>query len=307
MSIIESRFIKNSEVNVILNKFCDYLENLGYAAHTINSYNKDLREYIAFINNKDYIFMNADQSTVREYLDTLKKRSLTNSTLSRHLSSIKKFYKYLLRNEMSDKDAVINMSSPKREEKIVGFLTLSEVDKVLNIDDKGDFTLFRDKIMFLFMYAMGLRVSELVSITTKMINKDSEVVRITGKGGKMREIPLLKIIFTDWDMYMLKREKIMSENLNSHNSLFINRFGNKMSDRGVRDSMKRLIQNSNLNIDFSPHTVRHTFATHLLSNDAEIRGIQELLGHESISTTQRYTHVTNNRLFDVYNKCHPHS
>ncbi len=299
--------IKNNDINLVLCNFCDYLEQLGYAAHTINSYNKDLKEYIRFILEKNEVFSKADHMTVREYLDTLKKRDLTNSTLSRHLSSIKKFYKYLLRNEMSDKTSIIDMASPKREQKIVNFLSQSQVDKVLEIDDKGDFTIFRDKIMFLFMYAMGIRVSELISITTKMINKNSEVIRIHGKGGKTREIPILKIVFSDWDVYTARREKIMNDNNKSHDGLFINRFGAKISDRAVRDSMKRLILNSNLSIDFSPHTIRHTFATHLLDNDAELRGIQELLGHESISTTQRYTHVSNNRLFDVYKKCHPHS
>ena len=297
-----------NNVDMILHMFGEHLEQLGYAIHTISSYTKDLKDYIDFVNKNNGDFNSADQSTVRSYLELLKSRNLKNITLSRHLSSIKKFYKYLIRNEISDKTAIIEMSNPKSEEYLARFLTLSEVDQILNIETKeNDFTVFRDKIMFLFIYAIGLRVSELVSITTSMINKSSKVIRITGKGSKVREIPLLSIIFDNWDEYMIKREIIMKEHNQSHKSIFINRFGSAISDRAVRDSMKRLILNSNLGTDFSPHTVRHTFATHLLSNDAEIRAIQELLGHSSIATTQKYTHVTNKRLFEVYNKCHPHS
>jgi len=303
-----SDILSIDNIDTILYMFGEHLEQLGYAIHTISSYTKDLKDYINFVRKNNDDFSSADQSTVRSYLELLKSRELKNITLSRHLSSIKKFYKYLIRNEISDKTAIIDMSNPKSEEYLARFLTLSEVDQVLDIETKeGEFTIFRDKIMFLFIYVIGLRVSELVSITTKMINKSSKVIRITGKGSKVREVPLLSVVFDNWDEYMLKREIIMRDNGTNHTSIFINRFGSPISDRAVRDSMKRLILNSKLGTDFSPHTIRHTFATHLLANDAEIRAIQELLGHSSISTTQRYTHVTNKRLFEVYNKCHPHS
>lgn len=300
---------EKTELNIkmVIDEFSEYLQNLGFAVYTISSYNKDLKEYINFINRKNIPFENADHYTVREYLKILKDKKLTNSTISRHLSSIKKLYKYLIRNGLSNKTRITAMSSPKREEKVANFLSLKEIDSILEIDDKNDFTLLRDKIMLLFMYLTGIRVSELVSITMKMINKKSTVLRITGKGGKTREIPLLNAIFTNWDLYLLKREKLLKENNLNHDKLFINKYGESITDRSVRNSMKRLIEEGNLNISFSPHTVRHTFATHLLENDAEIRGVQELLGHESISTTQRYTHITNSRLFEVYNKFHPHS
>ena len=157
------------------------------------------------------------------------------------------------------------------------------------------------------MYAIGLRVSELASLRLSMIKKGSETLRICGKGSKVRDIPILPIIYENWDIYMEKRRIIQKEYSENNDYLFINRFGKPISDRSIRTSMKRLIRNANISIDFSPHTLRHTFATHLLNNDAEIRGVQELLGHETIATTQRYTHVTNSRLFEVYNKFHPHS
>lgn len=305
---MESSIVAKEGFNeFVLDEFSDYLQNLGYAVHTINSYNKDLKEYIKFIEGKGITFSNADHYTVREYLSVLKNRSLTNTTLSRHLSSIKKLYKYLIRNNMSNKTRIVDMSSPKREEHVAKFLSLSEVDSILKIDDNGDFTVFRDKIMLLFMYTIGLRVSELASLSLKMIHKNSTMLRICGKGSKTREVPLLPVIFTDWDLYIEKRNRIMKEYGEEHSYLFINRFGKVITDRSIRISMKRLISKSNLNIDFSPHTLRHTFATHLLDNDAEIRGVQELLGHESISTTQRYTHVSNMRLFEVYRKYHPHA
>lgn len=299
--------VKDDFSDFVLDEFSDYLQNLGFAVHTINSYNKDLREYIKFIERKGIDFIDADHYTVREYLSVLKNRKLTNTTMSRHLSSIKKLYKYLIRNNMSDKMRIVAMNSPKREEHVAKFLSLSDIDTILNIDDKDDFTIFRDKMMLLFMYTIGLRVSELASLTLKMIHKGSTVLRICGKGSKMREVPLLPIIFTNWDLYMEKRKRILNEYGEDHDYIFINRFGKFITDRSIRVSMKRLISKSKLNIDFSPHTLRHTFATHLLDNDAEIRGVQELLGHESISTTQRYTHVSNVRLFEVYRKYHPHA
>ena len=298
---------KNEEFNLILNEFSDYLHTLNFAAHTINSYNKDIREYIKFINSKNIYILEADHYDVREYLKYLKNKKLTNATMSRHLSSIKKLYKYLVRNNYSEKNKIINMKTPKREEHIAKFLSVNDIDKIIEIEDNGDFTLIRDKMMALFMYSIGLRVSELASLKLGMIEKNYKTLRICGKGSKYRDIPLLPIIYDNWDIYIQKRAMIQKEYSQQNDYLFINRFGKAISDRSIRTSMKRLMREANMHIDFSPHTLRHTFATHLLNNDAEIRGVQELLGHETIATTQRYTHVTNSRLFEVYNKFHPRS
>ena len=291
----------------LLDEFSDYLQTLNYAAFTINSYNKDLREYIKFLKKKNIDFKDANHYTVRDYLGVLQRKRLTRATMSRHLSSIRKFYKFLLRNGYSDKAKIVVMRSPKKEEHLARFLTLSDIEEVLNIRDGDKFTLIRDKMMALFMYTIGLRVSELASIKLSMIKKGDKYLRILGKGSKFRDIPLLPIIYDNWDKYMRAREVIEKENDIDSDNLFVNRFGKPISDRSIRVSMKRLMRNSHLAIDFSPHTLRHTFATHLLNNDAEIKGVQELLGHKSISTTQRYAHITNSRMFEVYNKFHPHS
>ena len=303
----EFKKINMNELEDILDKFGDYLQTLNYAAHTINSYTKDLKEYIKFLEDNNIDFNDANHYTIRDYFASLKNKKLKNATTSRHLSSIKKFYNYLIRNGRSDKTRIINMKSPKREEHIAKFLSLNDIDKILEIDDDNDFTIIRDKMMAIFMYAIGLRASELISIKLNMMHKGSTTLRILGKGSKVREIPLIPIIYDNWDLYMQKRAIIQREYGANNNYLFVNRFGQPISDRSVRNSMKRLMRMANISVDFSPHTLRHTFATHLLNNDAEIRGVQELLGHESISTTQRYTHVTNDRLFEVYNKAHPHS
>ena len=291
----------------LLDEFSDYLQTLNYAAFTINSYNKDLREYIRFLQKKNIDFEDANHYTVRDYLGVLQRKRLTRATMSRHLSSIRKFYKFLLRNGYSDKAKIVVMRSPKKEEHLARFLTRSDIEDVLNIRDGDKFTLIRDKMMALFMYTIGLRVSELASIKLSMIKKGDKYLRILGKGSKFRDIPLLPIIYDNWDKYMRAREVIEKENDIDSDNLFVNRFGKPISDRSIRVSMKRLMRNSHLAMDFSPHTLRHTFATHLLNNDAEIKGVQELLGHKSISTTQRYAHITNSRMFEVYNKFHPHS
>ncbi len=299
--------ISVDELQVLLNQFEEYLTQLGYATHTLSSYRKDIYEYFHFIYDKNIDFSDADHKTVREYFSELKRRNITNATLARTLSSIKRFYKYLIRNGHSDKNRIILMRTPKKDEKLVDVLLLSDVDKILNMDDKGDFTVFRDKLMLLFLYATGFRVSELASLTVDMISEKNQMIKVTGKGSKQREVPILDVLFEDWEKYLFHRARIMRENSKNHDSIFINRFGDRISDRSIRNSMKRLIIKSDTGIDFSPHTLRHTFATHLLDNDADIRGIQELLGHESISTTQMYTHVATSKLFEVYKKFHPHS
>ena len=304
---MKSDYILPNNVSIILEEFSDYLQTLNYAPHTINSYNKDIKEFIKFIMEKHIKITEADHYIVRDYLTYLKNKGLTNSSISRHLSSIKKLYKYLIRNGYSDKTRIVNMKSPKKEEHIARFLTIKDIDTILSIDDAGDFTLLRDKMMALFMYVIGIRVSELASLKLSMIKKGTETLRICGKGSKIRDIPILPIIYENWDTYMEKRRIIQKEYGQNNDYIFINRFGKQISDRSIRTSMKRLIRNANISMDFSPHTLRHSFATHLLNNGAEIRGVQELLGHESISTTQKYTHVTNLRLFEVYNKTHPHS
>ncbi len=299
--------ISLEELNNLVNQFESYLIQLGYASNTLSSYRKDIYEYFHFLFDKGVDFSAADHKTVRQYLSDLKKKGLTNTTLARRLSSIKRFYRYLIRNEYSDKSRIVLMRSPKKDEKLVDVLSTSEVDKILEVDDKNDFTIFRDKLMLLFLYSTGLRVSELSSLEIDCISEENEMLKVTGKGGKQREIPILDILFKDWERYLIQRNRIIRENSKNHNYIFINRFGDRISDRSIRNSMKRLIIKSDTSLDFSPHTIRHTFATHLLDNDADLKGIQELLGHESISTTQKYTHVANSKIFEVYKKFHPHS
>ena len=196
----------------LLDDFSDYLQTLNYAAFTINSYNKDLREYIKFLEKRNIAFEEADHYSVRDYLSFLQNKKLTNTTMSRHLSSIKKFYKYMLRNGYSDKTKIVNMRSPKKEEHVAKFLSIKDMNRVLTIRDNENFTLVRDKMMALFMYTIGLRVSELASIKLNMIRKGAKKLRIRGKGSKARDIPLLPIIYDNWVRYMSIRESILKEN-----------------------------------------------------------------------------------------------
>ena len=214
--------IEANELENLLEEFADYLQTLNYAAHTINSYTKDLKEYIKFLEDNNIDFNDATHYTIRDYFASLKNKKLKNATTSRHLSSIKKFYKYLIRNGYSDKTRIINMKSPKREEHIAKFLSLNDIDKILEIDDENDFTIIRDKMMAIFMYAIGLRASELISIKLNMMHKGSTTLRILGKGSKVREIPLIPIIYDNWDLYMQKRAIIQREYGSNNNYLFVN-------------------------------------------------------------------------------------
>ncbi|MBI4978951.1 MAG: tyrosine recombinase XerC [Spirochaetes bacterium] len=293
-------------IHEISERFTDYLVSRQKSDNTVQAYMKDVRGFFGYIGRIGKDIRAVTPYTIRAYLGILKSKGLTNRTLARHLSAIKKLYFFMIREKLFNDNGIMGMRSPKAEKRVVNFLLPEEITRFIMATPGEKFLSLRNRYIMLLFYVSGLRVSELCSLTVDDI-AGQDYIRIRGKGGKIREIPLLSTFTETLPVYIAKRVRYLSLAGRVCDALFINKNGTPLSPRGVRFIIKTLIRKLNPGHDFSPHTLRHTFATHLLNNGADIRAVQELLGHSSLSTTQQYTHVTNRRLFEVYKRCHPHA
>lgn len=289
-----------------VNEFINYLAvERGLAQNTLESYGRDLRQFQLFLQNsqKDLV-KDSSRNTILSYLDNLQTKGRAVSTISRNLAAIKSFYQYLVRERYVEKDPAVNLESPKLEKKLPKILTISEVEELLKQPNVTLPAGLRDKSMLELLYATGIRVSELISLNISDVNLDMGYIKCYGKGAKERIVPLGSIAAKCVHEYMLKgRQKLVRTY--EEPSLFVNHHGNRLTRQGFWKIIKKYAQEANIAKDITPHTLRHSFATHLLENGADLRSVQEMLGHADISTTQIYTHVTKNRLKEVYDKTHP--
>lgn len=289
-----------------VNEFINYLAvERGLAQNTLESYGRDLRQFQLFLQNsqKD-IVKDSSRTTILSYLDNLQTRGRAVSTISRNLAAIKSFYQYLVRERYVEKDPAVNLESPKLEKKLPKILTIAEVEELLRQPNSSLPAGLRDKSMLELLYATGIRVSELISLNISDVNLDMGYIKCYGKGAKERIVPLGSIAAKCVQEYMNKgRQKLVRTY--EEPALFVNHHGNRLTRQGFWKIIKKYAQEANIAKDITPHTLRHSFATHLLENGADLRSVQEMLGHADISTTQIYTHVTKNRLKEVYDKTHP--
>jgi integrase/recombinase XerD len=238
------------------------------------------------------------------YLLYLQEQGRATATLSRNLASIRAFYQFLLREKFIDKDPSVNLESPKIEKKLPQVLSVVEVETLLNGPDTRLASGMRDKAMLELLYATGIRVSELVSLNLSDVNLNMGFIKCFGKGSKERIIPLGRLAIEGVSRY-LERGRPMLKKRGQEEALFLNHHGRRLSRQGFWKIIKKYAQLANSHKEITPHTLRHSFATHLLENGADLRSVQEMLGHADISTTQIYTHVTRSRLKEVYAKAHP--
>jgi len=289
-----------------VNEFINYLSvERGLAQNTLESYGRDLRQFEAYMNSthKDLI-KDSNRATILEYLNTLQSKGRAVSTISRNLAAIKSFYQYLVREKYIDKDPAANVESPKLEKKLPKILTISEVEELLKQPNVSTPNGIRDKAMLELLYATGIRVSELISLNISDVNLDMGYVKCFGKGSKERIVPLGSIAAKCVQEYLNKgRPKLVRTY--DEPALFVNHHGNRLTRQGFWKIIKKYAQEANINKPITPHTLRHSFATHLLENGADLRSVQEMLGHADISTTQIYTHITKSHLKEVYDKTHP--
>lgn len=287
------RYIEEFESYLIFEK--------KYSKNTSQSYIRDLNGLCDYVNDEK--LDGIDKKTIEKYINYLSER-LDSRSISRNISTFKSFFKYLKLNKIISNNPMEMINNPKIKKSLPKVLSEDEVETLLDIDLNDDFD-FRNKAMLEVMYSSGLRVSELINLKVNDIDLDNECVRIFGKGSKERVIPL-----NEYSVYYLK------EYLSNHRGemfkhgendfLFLNNHGKNMTRQGFFKIIKKLAFEKNIKTDFSPHTLRHSFATHLLKHGADLRSIQELLGHSDISSTQIYTHVTNEKLQSDYNSFHPH-
>ncbi|SDD36972.1 site-specific tyrosine recombinase XerD [Sporomusa acidovorans] len=289
-----------------VNEFINYLAvERGLAQNTLESYGRDLRQFHTFLQNSQLDFIrNSNRETILSYLNNLQMKGRAVSTISRNLAAIKSFYQYLVRERHIDKDPAVNLESPKLEKKLPKILTIAEVEELLKQPNSLQPTGLRDKAMLELLYATGIRVSELINLNISDVNLDMGYIKCYGKGAKERIVPLGSIAAKCVQEYINKgRSKLVRTY--EEPSLFVNHHGNRLTRQGFWKIIKKYAMEANITKEITPHTLRHSFATHLLENGADLRSVQEMLGHADISTTQIYTHVTKNHLKEVYDKTHP--
>lgn len=231
------------------------------------------------------------------------KKKYKSKTIARHVSSLKSFYKYLFRQEIIKENPMILISIPKVEKTLPKYLNVNNLETLLNIPNQNEPLGLRNALIMEMLYSTGVRVSELVNIKITDIDFNNRRILILGKGNKERYVLYSKVCAKLLNDYLNKsRDTLLKENTDY---LLLNKNGTKLSDRGIRLIIDNIVKASSLKLKISPHTLRHTFATHLLNNGADLKTVQELLGHENISTTGIYTHVSNEHLRRVYLDCHP--
>ncbi|MGE5455531.1 MAG: site-specific tyrosine recombinase XerD [Ignavibacteriales bacterium] len=273
-----------------------------YSNATIESYTFDLVKYYDFNKNKSLSDIKSDD--IKEYLKYLKKCDLNDKSIARNISSIRTFYKYLLIEKYIKNNPIEFIELPKLRKSLPKVLSIQEVMKLLEVELKDSFS-YRNKAMLELMYATGLRVSELVNLKVHNIDLDMALVRTFGKGNKERIIPIGDYALESLNEYLTNyRDGMFKRNINDY--LFLNNHGNKMTRQGFFKIIKKQAQLKEIKTSFSPHTLRHSFATHLLDYGADLRTIQELLGHSNLSTTQIYTHISKDKLKKNYEEFHPH-
>ncbi|MEG2457857.1 MAG: tyrosine recombinase, partial [Bacilli bacterium] len=283
-----------------INEFLDYIyNNKKLSINTVNNYRYDLLQFNSYI-KKEFNLINSDDISL--YLKYLNKDK-TPTSINRKITSLKQFFKYLNIEHIVFNDILEDFSLLKTQKNLPTYLTVDEMNKLLDFPLNNAFD-YRNKAMIELMYASGLRVSELINLDVSSVDLVNEVVRTFGKGKKERIVPLGDYAIKYCKIYIYEyRNSLIKKKLTD--KLFLNNHGNGITRNGFNLILNNLAKITNTNVYLTPHVLRHTFATHMLEYGADLRSIQELLGHENISTTEIYTHVTNNQIRDAYKEAHP--
>lgn len=288
-----------------LSEYLEYLKyQKNYSAYTIISYQNDIDEFLAYLDREALDFRNVEYSDLRFYLMYLKeeKRDI-NSSIDRKLSALRGFYKYLANEGVVKSNVFSLVNGPKKEKKLPRYFEYNELEELFNVPDLSTPLGQRDLLLLELLYATGVRVGELTNIKIKDIDLSSKSILILGKGNKERIVT-----YGDYCEEILKRylnDGYVLLNTKRSEYLFLNKNGGVLTERGVRYVLDQIIKQTSLNKNISPHMIRHSFATHLLNEGCDLTTVQKLLGHESIKATQIYTHVTTDRLREVYYNSFP--
>jgi integrase/recombinase XerC len=294
----------------VLNKYLEYLEkNKHYSINTIESYRIDIEKFFTFINIEESSYKEVNATIIRNFLMQEKRKGISSRSNQRRLIACRKFYDYLVKHKYVESNPFALIASPKVSKLQPQVLYQQELYKIFEYNlSRTDLLAIRDQAILELLYASGLRVSELVNITLQDVSSRQRILKIIGKGNKTRMVP-----------YSTKAQEVLTDYINNSrveilkknnieiptNYLFINNRGEPLTTRGVEYILSKIDQKAGTNLKIHPHTLRHTFATHLLDKGADLRTIQESLGHKSLNTTQVYTHVSTQRMMEEYQKSFP--
>lgn len=294
--------VKGMQEIRLIDKFLEHLKyEKNYSNATITSYEKDIKEYIVYFKEISKNVIDLKYSDIKKYLVYLNDRKNNNATISRKISALRTFYKFLMLEEITKINPFASVKLPKKEKKLPRFFNYSELEEMFLIPDLSTPLGQRDRLILEMLYATGVRVSELVNI--KLNDIKGREIRILGKGNKERYVEFGDYAFEVLNIYLNDGYKKL--NKNNLEYLFLNKNFTKLTDRGVRFLLDKIIDETSINKNISPHMIRHSFATHLLNEGCDLLSVQQLLGHESLSATSIYTHITTDRIKDVYFRSHP--
>ncbi len=294
------------------NDIDDYKNYLTFerrmAKNTTNSYIKDLEEYKDYLKEKRNVFKtnNISKKDIESYLEYLSNNNFATTSLARKLTAIKNFHKYLFATNKIEKDESITIERPKLRKSLPNVLTIEEVDKLLDIKTITPFD-YRNKAMLELLYGTGLRITEMLDLKLTDIDFENCIVRCFGKGSKERIVPIGEYIIDSLNQYLENGRNKLINQKKIVDYLFLNNRGSRISRFSFFKILKKLLREKDIKKDVSPHSLRHSFATHMLENGADLRSIQELLGHSDIATTRIYTHITNKKVQSDYIEYHPRS
>lgn len=302
-----STFPEASPVRVLVEEFFAFLQfERGLADNTIESYRRDLRQFCDFLESRGLAPTDASPADIRTFIDGLaiEGRRPADATVARKASTLKSFYKFLFREGLAQNDPVSALMTTRKGRKLPTVLNLGEVKTLLHQADGADPVRLRDRAMLELLYGAGLRVSEVAGLRQEDVDLEAGFVRCYGKGSKERMVPMGEPAVAAIDRYLRQGRHLLGGEVKSDH-LFLNRFGRGLTRQSIHRNIVAYARRAGLSKAITPHTLRHSFATHLLAGGADLRSVQEMLGHADVATTQIYTHVSRSRLREIYFDAHP--
>ena len=294
----------------IVNEYASYLlYQKNYSKKTIDSYTRDINKFLEFMNNENYTLNSVDSTLIRNFLAHETLDGISKRSNARRVIALRQFYEYLVKNNYVEFNPFIIISTPKVDKKLPEFMYLEEINNLFELNSqRKDFLMHRDQAIIELLFSSGLRVSELVNLTLQDLNLKERMMRIVGKGNKERIVPFSLKTQKTLNVYLENTRKELIANSGNNigtNYVFLNNRGEKLTTRGVEYILQEIENKTGVTLSLHPHKFRHSFATHLLNQGLDLRTIQELMGHASLSSTQVYTHVSNQKMHDEYEKAFP--
>lgn len=294
----------------IVNEYASYLlYQKNYSKKTIDSYTRDINKFLEFMNNENYTLNSVDSTLIRNFLAHETLNGISKRSNARRVIALRQFYEYLVKNNYVEFNPFIVISTPKVDKKLPEFMYLEEINNLFELNSqRKDFLMHRDQAIIELLFSSGLRVSELVNLTLQDLNLKERMMRIVGKGNKERIVPFSLKTQKNLSIYLENTRKELIANSGNNigtNYVFLNNRGEKLTTRGVEYILQEIENKTGVTLSLHPHKFRHSFATHLLNQGLDLRTIQELMGHASLSSTQVYTHVSNQKMHDEYEKAFP--